>query len=72
MIISPPFIVITLTQHQMAEFTPEDAGRIGKKLAPYNPTNKDCIAIALEMMNIRDEDILFDLGCGDGRLLIEV
>ena len=45
---------------------------IGPKLAPYNPTNIDAITIALDLLNITPFDTLYDLGCGDARLLIEV
>lgn len=48
------------------------SGRIGEKLAPYNPTNIDAVLLALDMLELRDNDILYDLGCGDARLLIEV
>jgi hypothetical protein len=45
---------------------------IGPKLAPYNPTSIEAIYIALELLELKDNDILYDLGCGDGRLLVEV
>jgi tRNA G46 methylase TrmB len=44
---------------------------IGIKLAPYNPTNVDACNIALDILSIGENDILYDLGCGDGRLLVE-
>mmetsp|Transcript_20545 Transcript_20545/g.20655 ORF Transcript_20545/g.20655 Transcript_20545/m.20655 type:complete len:165 (+) Transcript_20545:103-597(+) len=44
---------------------------IGPKLAPYNPTNIDAVNIALDLLNISSIDTLYDLGCGDGRLLVE-
>ena len=43
---------------------------IGPKFAPYNPTNYDAVEIALTMLNIKEDDVLYDLGCGDGRLII--
>lgn len=45
---------------------------IGTKLAPYNPTNIDAIHIAIDLLKLNSNDILYDLGCGDGRFLIEV
>ena len=53
---------------------------IGEKLAPYVPTNLEAIYIALDLLQITDnltEDeqkliVLYDLGCGDARLLVEV
>jgi hypothetical protein len=45
---------------------------IGKKLAPYNPTNLDACHLALDMLELNSTDVFYDLGCGDGRLLVEV
>ena len=45
---------------------------IGPKLAPFNPTSTEAIQIALDLLELKDDDVLYDLGCGDGRLLIEV
>ena len=39
------------------------------KLAPFNPTCVQAQEIALELLNLTNDDVLFDLGCGDGRLL---
>lgn len=49
-----------------------DSRQIGVKLAPYNPTNIDAVHIALDMLALESSDVFYDLGCGDGRLLIEV
>ena len=46
--------------------------QVGEKLAPFNPTNVEAVVLALAMLELRDGDLLYDLGCGDGRLLIEV
>ena len=45
---------------------------VGPKLAPFNPTSTEAIQIALDLLELKDDDVLYDLGCGDGRLLIEV
>lgn len=39
------------------------------KLAPFNPTCLEAQEIALQLLDLTKEDVLFDLGCGDGRLL---
>lgn len=47
---------------------------LGRKLAPFNPINVPCALIALEMLDVGsmpNESILYDLGCGDGRVLME-
>jgi SAM-dependent methyltransferase len=40
------------------------------KLAPFNPSSEQIQEKAMELLRLTDNDILFDLGCGDGRLLI--
>lgn len=40
------------------------------KLAPYNPTHSTAQSKALELLSLKSNDVLFDLGCGDGRLLV--
>ena len=39
-------------------------------LAPFNPTADDAIAAALRLAALVPSDVLLDLGCGDGRLLL--
>jgi len=45
--------------------------RVGIKLAPYNPTNPDAVALALALLALGDNEVLYDLGCGDGRFMVE-
>jgi len=42
------------------------------KLAPFNPTCAEAVAVALSMAQLTPVDTLLDVGCGDGRLLVEV
>jgi SAM-dependent methyltransferase len=39
-------------------------------LAPYVPTPMVVVEKMLEMANVTKDDILYDLGCGDGRIVI--
>ena len=39
-------------------------------LAPYVPTPPDVVERMVELAQVRSSDVVFDLGCGDGRLLI--
>lgn len=39
------------------------------KLAPFNPSSDQIQKMALDMLQLGPSDILFDLGCGDGRFL---
>lgn len=40
-------------------------------LAPFNPTSDDSLKIVLQFMQLSNDDIVVDLGCGDGRFLIQ-
>jgi precorrin-6B methylase 2 len=47
---------------------------VGVKLAPFNPINVACATIALQMLEVGSLTAgskFYDLGCGDGRVLIE-
>jgi hypothetical protein len=40
------------------------------RLAPFNPTSDQAQQTALRLLSLTPDDVLFDLGCGDGRLLL--
>ena len=40
------------------------------KLAPFNPSGLEIQEKSIHLLELTDEDVLFDIGCGDGRLLI--
>jgi len=54
-------------------------GRETASVAPFNPTRHDASSVALSLLGLGpgpsnddgDAGVLFDLGCGDGRVLIE-
>ena len=39
-------------------------------LAPYVPTPQDVVDRMLEVAGVTADDVVFDLGCGDGRIVI--
>jgi len=39
------------------------------KLAPFNPSSAEVVARTGELARITEDDVVYDLGCGDGRLL---
>jgi precorrin-6B methylase 2 len=41
-----------------------------QSLAPYVPTPQDVVERMLELAAVTNKDVVFDLGCGDGRLVI--
>jgi SAM-dependent methyltransferase len=40
------------------------------KLAPFVPTPQEVVDRMLEMASVTKSDVVYDLGCGDGRLVI--
>jgi precorrin-6B methylase 2 len=46
------------------------SNRNDNRLAPFNPTHESSIDVAVDLLQLQSSDILFDLGCGDGRLLL--
>ncbi len=38
---------------------------------PYEPTPKEVVAAMLRLANVGPHDVIYDLGCGDGRIVIE-
>ena len=40
-------------------------------LAPYSPTPTDVVDRMLRLAGVGSKDVVFDLGCGDGRIVIE-
>ena len=37
---------------------------------PYVPTPYEVVAVMLRMVDVKKDDVLYDLGCGDGRIVI--
>ena len=42
----------------------------GKSLAPYVPTPQDVVDRMLKLAEVGPNDVVYDLGCGDGRIVI--
>lgn len=41
-----------------------------QSLAPYVPTPQNVVDKMLELANVSSSDVVYDLGCGDGRIVI--
>lgn len=55
------FAVLTVT------FT---AAQTPRPEVPYVPTNNDAVTAMLKLADVKKSDIVYDLGCGDGRIVI--
>ena len=40
------------------------------ELAPFNPTPAAAVAKALELLDVGEGDVVYDVGCGDGRFVV--
>lgn len=43
---------------------------VGPKLAPFTPSGNGVLDHALDLLALSSDDVLFDLGCGDARMLV--
>jgi tRNA G46 methylase TrmB len=44
--------------------------QIGENLAPFNPSMQPVVDMGLSLLNLTSDDILYELGCGDGRFMV--
>jgi SAM-dependent methyltransferase len=61
---------LAFTAHTMASEEVKPSEEEVFKLAPFNPSSEQIQEKAMELLHLTENDILFDLGCGDGRLLV--
>jgi precorrin-6B methylase 2 len=43
----------------------------GNPVVPFVPTREEVIDLVLKALDLREGDVLYDLGCGDGRIPVE-
>src|SRR5580692_204261 len=65
-----PFALLVVTTLAAIPALAQDP-RYVNKLAPYVASPAKVVDRMLELANIRPGETVFDLGCGDGRILIE-
>lgn len=59
------------TQVEGADALPTDAPPLqSTSLAPYVPTPDDVVQRMLRLARVTPSDVVYDLGCGDGRIVI--
>lgn len=57
-------------QGTQPQATPEQTKKEVKKDVPYVPTPQNVVDEMLTLANVTKDDVVYDLGCGDGRLVI--
>lgn len=53
-----------------AQSAPAGTARQSSSLAPFVPTPQDVVERMLQLANVTKDDVVYDLGSGDGRLVI--
>jgi SAM-dependent methyltransferase len=53
-----------------AEFYPQDLSTTLKSIAPFVPSPMDVVKRMLDLADLKPGEFLFDLGCGDGRIVL--
>jgi len=54
----------------LAQALGQDAQPKKEKDVPYVPTREEVVAGMLKLAGVKGSDILYDLGCGDGRIVV--
>ena len=62
--------VISTTPRYMEEPPSEARTRDPGQLAPFDPTPQEVVERMLQLANVKSSDVLYDLGAGDGRVVI--
>lgn len=71
----PLALAATLTVIGLAGLLPAPgfeplAAQENRSLAPYVPTPQDVVDRMLDLADVTADDVVYDLGCGDGRIVI--
>lgn len=43
----------------------------GGPVVPFVPTRRDALELVLRALKLTEDDVFYDLGCGDGRVVVE-
>jgi SAM-dependent methyltransferase len=65
-----PFYTIVRPFRLLGEYGLGLKRRLKPDLAAYVPTPKEIVGLMLDLAGLSPEDILYDLGCGDGRIVV--
>ena len=57
-------------QQSSAAASPAQQSSTAASLAPYVPTPQDVVDRMLKLAQVTKDDVVYDLGCGDGRIVV--
>ncbi len=43
----------------------------GNPLVPFVPTRSEVLPAVFKLLDLKEDDVFYDLGCGDGRVVVE-
>jgi len=62
------FLVVSLVAAPL--WAQQDSEVQQKKIVPYVPTSPEVVSAMLKLAGVQKNDLVIDLGCGDGRIVI--
>jgi tRNA G37 N-methylase Trm5 len=65
-----PAALVSLALIALSAAMPRAQVEPGKSLAPFVPTPQDVVERMLTLAKVGPNDVVYDLGCGDGRIVI--
>ena len=66
----PVVVALGLLVTQLQPAAQQTAAPEASSLAPYVPTPQDVVERMLALANVTAKDTVYDLGCGDGRIVV--
>lgn len=70
LICASALLLSAITFPSPAALIAQDTATTAPSLAPYVPTPQDVVDRMLQLAQVTKDDVLYDLGCGDGRIVI--
>ena len=55
---------------RLQDLYPQDLTTTSKSIAPFVPSPMDVVGVILELAELKPGEVLYDLGCGDGRIVL--
>jgi precorrin-6B methylase 2 len=66
-----PYSTLLVAVLSLAAATAQEAAPKRAPDVPYVPTTEEAVRAMLKLADVKRTDVVYDLGCGDGRIVIE-